>query len=60
MPVEANNMNYISVIVVGYMLLAMIWWVVRGRKVFRGPEGHEEVFVDDYVRSNGNGHVNGN
>ena len=41
MPVQANNMNYISVILVGYFLLAMIWWVVRGRKVFRGPQGDD-------------------
>lgn len=59
MPVAPNNMNYISVIVVGYVLLAMIWWFVRGRKVFRGPEGHDEIMVDDMVNANGNGHVNG-
>ena len=45
MPVAPNNMNYISVIV--------------GRKVFRGPEGHDEIMVDDMVNANGNGHVNG-
>jgi choline transport protein len=42
MPVEADNMNYISVILVGYFLLAMFWWLVRGRKVFRGPQGGVE------------------
>jgi hypothetical protein len=56
MPVQANNMNYISVILVGYFLLAMVWWLFRGRKVFRGPEGHADVFpVDDGNRSDSNG-----
>jgi len=49
-------MNYISVILVGYFLLAMVWWLFRGRKVFRGPEGHADVFpVDDGNRSDSNG-----
>jgi len=49
MPVTAQNMNYISVILVGYFLLAMFWWVVRGRKVFRGPQGlHDDLVVDDF------------
>jgi choline transport protein len=52
MPVQANNMNYISVILVGYILLAMVWWVIRGRKVFRGPQGGE----DDRNESSHNGH----
>jgi hypothetical protein len=48
-PVTPQNMNYISVILVGYFLLAMIWWVVRGRKVFRGPQGlHDDLVVDDF------------
>jgi choline transport protein len=57
MPVQANNMNYISVILVGYFLLAMVWWFVRGRKVFRGPQGGEDMYVEDYSRNNSNGHV---
>lgn len=60
MPVEANNMNYISVIVVGYTLLAMVWWFIRARKVFRGPQGGDDMCVDDYPNggtvSNGTGH----
>jgi len=59
-PVEANNMNYISVIVVGYTLLAMIWWFVRARKVFRGPQGGDDLSFDDYSNGgfvqNGTGH----
>jgi choline transport protein len=56
MPVEANNMNYISVIVVGYFLLAMGWWFFRGRKVSRGPQGGDDMFVD---KSNQNGSSTG-
>ena len=57
LPVEPNNMNYISVIVVGYFLLAMFWWFVRARKVFRGPKGAEDIFVEDHNgTSNGHGH----
>jgi hypothetical protein len=51
-------MNYISVILVGYFLLAMVWWFIRGRKVFRGPQGGEDGYVEDYSRNNSpNGHV---
>jgi hypothetical protein len=60
MPVEANNMNYISVIVVGYTLLAMVWWFVRAKKVFRGPQGGDDMYVDNYSNGrsvqNGTGH----
>jgi hypothetical protein len=58
MPVEANNMNYISVIVVGYTLLAMVWWFIRARKVFRGPQGGDDVCSDEYY-SNGRSVQNG-
>jgi high-affinity Fe2+/Pb2+ permease len=57
MPVQANNMNYISVILVGYFLLAMVWWFIRGRKVFRGPQGGEDGYVEDYSTNNSNGHI---
>ena len=54
-------MNYISVILVGYFLLAMFWWLVRGRQVFRGPQGgldFEDSSIDGMsgssTRSDGN------
>ena len=51
-------MNYISVIVVGYTLLAMVWWFIRARKVFRGPQGGDDVCSDEYY-SNGRSVQNG-
>jgi choline transport protein len=52
MPVEANNMNYISVILVGYMCLALVWWFIRGKNVFRGPS-HDDYTVEVDDRTNG-------
>jgi choline transport protein len=35
MPVEVNNMNYISVIMVGFCVYLVFYWYVRGSKTFR-------------------------
>ncbi|KAJ5599033.1 Amino acid/polyamine transporter I [Penicillium hetheringtonii] len=37
-PVTAQNMNYTSVITVGLMTLTGLWWIIRGRSEYRGPE----------------------
>lgn len=37
MPATVQNMNYTSVIAVGLMALTAVWWVVRGRRDYRGP-----------------------
>lgn len=36
-PVTAENMNYASVITVGVMLLAGLWYFVSARKYYDGP-----------------------
>lgn len=38
LPVTVQNMNYTSVITVGLMALTAMWWAVRGRKDYRGPQ----------------------
>lgn len=38
MPATVQNMNYTSVITVGLMALTALWWVVRARKNFQGPQ----------------------
>lgn len=37
LPVEAGNMNYTSVIICGLALVVSIWWIVHGRRNFKGP-----------------------
>lgn len=38
MPATVKNMNYTSVITVGLMALVGLWWIFRGRRVYRGPQ----------------------
>ncbi|KGO71707.1 Amino acid/polyamine transporter I [Penicillium italicum] len=38
LPATVQNMNYTSVIVVGLMVLTAFWWVIRGRRQYRGPQ----------------------
>ncbi|PLN82650.1 amino acid transporter [Aspergillus taichungensis] len=38
MPATVQNMNYTSVIAVGLMALTAVWWVVRGKRDYRGPQ----------------------
>lgn len=37
LPVIATSMNYASVVLVGFMTMAAIWYVVHARKVYHGP-----------------------
>lgn len=46
MPVSAQNMNYTSVITVGLMTLVSIWWFIRGRTEYRGPQFSFEAAKD--------------
>lgn len=41
MPVTRNNMNYVSVVIVGYILWCIIYWQFRGKRVFRAPVTEE-------------------
>ncbi|KAG8713548.1 hypothetical protein FRC08_013118 [Ceratobasidium sp. 394] len=38
MPVTPGNMNYVSVVIVGYVMYLCVYWWLRGRYVFRVPE----------------------
>ncbi|KAF3931160.1 hypothetical protein ABW19_dt0200250 [Dactylella cylindrospora] len=42
-PVTAAGMNYASVVFMGFATISVIWYVVRGRKTFSGPE---EVVIE--------------
>lgn len=37
LPVTAVSMNYASVVLVGFLTLAAIWWGIRARNVYKGP-----------------------
>lgn len=36
-PVETGDMNYASVVFVGFMILSAGWYIIHGRKVYKGP-----------------------
>jgi choline transport protein len=38
LPATVKNMNYTSVIIVGLMALTALWWVLRGRRQYQGPQ----------------------
>ncbi|EPS35663.1 hypothetical protein H072_10915 [Dactylellina haptotyla CBS 200.50] len=42
-PVTAAGMNYASVVFMGFAFISVVWYVIRGRKTFNGPE---EVFIE--------------
>lgn len=37
MPTSSSTMNYNSVILVGVVALASLWWIVHGAKNYPGP-----------------------
>jgi ABC-type nickel/cobalt efflux system permease component RcnA len=43
LPVTVHNMNYSSVIAVGLVTLTALWWFVRGRRDYRGPQYSVEI-----------------
>ena len=47
-PVTAAGMNYASVVFMGFAGISVVWYAVRGRKTFNGPE---EVVIDGESRS---------
>ncbi|KAJ7615945.1 choline transport protein [Roridomyces roridus] len=54
LPAEKETMNYSSVILVGFVVLTAFWWVVHGRKNYRGPrlphvEAGRHVKVEDEI-----------
>lgn len=38
LPATAQNMNYTSVIIVGLMVLVALWWFLRARREYQGPQ----------------------
>lgn len=38
LPVTAQNMNYTCVIIIGLMALTALWWLLRGRREYQGPQ----------------------
>ncbi|VVT46453.1 uncharacterized protein SAPINGB_P001221 [Magnusiomyces paraingens] len=45
-PVTKDNMNYISVILVGFTAWCVIYWIFRGRKVFSTADMHQTGFEE--------------
>jgi choline transport protein len=43
LPVTVHNMNYSCVIAVGLVTLTALWWFVRGRRDYRGPQYCVEI-----------------
>lgn len=37
LPVDATTMNYASVVFVGFATISLVWYLIRGRKDFKGP-----------------------
>ncbi|KAJ6104572.1 Amino acid/polyamine transporter I [Penicillium sp. IBT 18751x] len=38
LPTTVQNMNYTSVIIVGLMFFVAIWWILRARREYQGPQ----------------------
>ncbi|KAG8763947.1 hypothetical protein FRC11_008274 [Ceratobasidium sp. 423] len=45
MPIVPGNMNYASVVIVGYLVYLCGYWYIRGRHVFRVPEVDGEPVI---------------
>jgi amino acid transporter len=43
LPVEAATMNYASVVFAGFATISLVWYFIRGRKVFTGPPVPKDV-----------------
>lgn len=55
-PVTAAGMNYASVVFSGFATISVVWYAVRGRKTFKGPE---EVIIDGVGTNAGSGPTSG-
>ncbi|KAH8716841.1 amino acid permease-like protein [Phaeosphaeriaceae sp. PMI808] len=49
LPVTAATMNYASVVFAGFALISVVWYFVRGRKVFTGPPVPQDVAPGEHV-----------
>ncbi len=46
-PVTSVSMNYASAVFMGFALISVVWYVVRGRKDFTGPPVPVDVERED-------------
>lgn len=49
LPVDSSTMNYASVVFAGFAVISIVWYFVRGRKVFTGPPVPADVDVSSEV-----------
>jgi amino acid permease (GABA permease) len=49
LPVEPATMNYASVVFAGFAMISLVWYFVRGRKVFTGPPVPSDVSPGEEV-----------
>jgi amino acid permease (GABA permease) len=49
LPVEPATMNYASVVFAGFATISLVWYFVRGRKVFTGPPVPSDVAPGEEV-----------
>jgi amino acid transporter len=49
LPVEPATMNYASVVFAGFASISVIWYLVRGRKMFKGPPVPHDVAPGEEV-----------
>lgn len=47
-PVTAKTMNYASVVFMGFASISVFWYIVRGRKTFKGPPVPTDVEREDH------------
>ncbi|KAF2146051.1 uncharacterized protein K452DRAFT_219377 [Aplosporella prunicola CBS 121167] len=43
LPVDATDMNYASAVFAGFSSISMLWYVIRGRKEFKGPPVTQDI-----------------
>lgn len=46
LPVDRNNMNYVSVVIVGFTFYTLVYWRFKGRKEFSAIAEEEELLIN--------------
>ena len=49
LPVQAQTMNYASVVFAGFATISIIWYFIRGRKGFNDPPVPQDVEPEEEV-----------
>lgn len=47
-PVSAESMNYAIVMFTGVFIIAVVWYFVKGKDVYKGPVVHVQQVDDGY------------